>query len=924
MNQPADSLKPTIEQLRHVANRFPIIDSHAHNLILPTLADTIPFESITTEAQGRALRDAFKSLPHLRAARQLRQLYECGEDADWEDVLEQRVEWLRSDPQRLHQRCFEGVHAVMVDDGLAEPKKVYPYDSHDEYLQASSKRIVRIETIAERLMERIVRDANENDLGKPKFLPDIWVEFTDEFEREIQEAVQDPEVAGFKTIICYRTGLDIEPDYEEAARAVGHPFERYVKSCIRRRTYRIERKPLNDYLVLRTLEILSEEVPHSDSLAKPLQFHTGLGDNDISLLESNPAHLQQVIEAYPSVPFVLLHSAYPFTQEAGYLATVYRHVYLDLGEVFPMVSRDGQEAVLRQALELIPGSKLLYSSGGRWFPESFYLANLQFREVWLEVSRILAYNGDGSFANVLQLLTEYVQKGDITTYQAIAMTKDILFNNSNTLYNLHYQATFDETPLEVPKQLTFNTKSARASPHPSPGFPPIPPAGSTTQPATSGPIDPRSGSPYEPPTFPPPPKAPQIYDNQVFDEFMKRNTDVRYVYVQWLDYMAIVHARVVPIKEFTRMIQDGGRIRISPERNKASSPSDTGLYVEPDLRSLRRTHDKDPLPSATVFSYWRSESGAPHPSCPRTSLETLINTLQYTHATTLFIGFEIGVTFLSRNAAIVTTKDRQHVAFLPLTATHARGNLTLPFVSDILLALDKGGIDIQQFHAAETGQGQYVLTLSPQPPLLAIDTLVQARQTITQIAALHNLHATFHPSPFINTAHRDDDEEEETSHLQARISVHPPTHDTQFFVAGVLAHLPAICAFSMPITTSSSYAFAKQNDRQAHPLRQLKDGTWELDCLNGVANMYLAIAAIIGAGLLGLQSAGVEQEDVGRRVEMPMDFGDAIRALNADGALREVLDHEVVNGYVRATEDEWRLLSDMGELERREWGIERY
>jgi predicted TIM-barrel fold metal-dependent hydrolase len=389
MDQTAAPPKPTIEQLRHVANHFPIIDSHGHNLILSTLTDTIPFESITTEAQGRALRDAFKSLPHLRAARQLRQLYECGEDADWEDILEQRIEWLRSDPQRLHERCFEGIHTILVDEGLAEPKKVYPHDAHDEYMQAPCKRIVRIETVAERLMERIARDAREEDLGKTKFLPDTWIEFTDEFEREIQEAIRDPEVAGFKTVICYRTGLDIEPDYEEAARAVGHPFERYVKSCIRRRTYRIERKPLNDYLVLRTLEILSEELPHSDSLAKPLQFHTGLGDNDISLLDSNPGHLQQLIEAYPSVPFVLLQSAYPYTQEAGYLATVYRHVYLDLGEVFPMVSRDGQETVIRQTLELVPGSKILYSSGGRWFPESFYLANLQFREVWLEVSQML-------------------------------------------------------------------------------------------------------------------------------------------------------------------------------------------------------------------------------------------------------------------------------------------------------------------------------------------------------------------------------------------------------------------------------------------------------------------------------------------------------------------------------------------------------
>jgi predicted TIM-barrel fold metal-dependent hydrolase len=385
MDQPTGPPRPTLEQLRHVANHFPIIDNHAHNLILPTHADTIPFESITTEAQGRALRDTFKSLPHLRAARQLRQLYECGEDADWEDIIEQRIEWLRSDPQRLHRRCFEGVHALLVDDGLAEPQKVYPYDSHDEYLQAPSKRIVRIETVAERLMERIVRDANEDDLGKAKFLPDIWVEFTDEFERQIQEAIQDPEVAGFKTVICYRTGLDIEPDYEIAAKAVGHPFERYVKACIRKRSYRIERKPLNDYLVLRTLEILSEGLPHSDSLSKPLQLHTGLGDNDINLWESNPAYLQQIIEAYPTVPFVLLHAAYPYTQEAGYLATVYRHVYLDIGEVFPMVSRDGQQAILRQAMELVPGSKLLYSSDGHWFPETFYLANMQFREVWLEV-----------------------------------------------------------------------------------------------------------------------------------------------------------------------------------------------------------------------------------------------------------------------------------------------------------------------------------------------------------------------------------------------------------------------------------------------------------------------------------------------------------------------------------------------------------
>ena len=376
---------PTIDQLRYVALHYPIIDNHAHNLILPTHTDTIPFETISSEAQGRALRDTFKSLAHLRAARQLRELYQLEDDASWGDILEQREEWLHSDPERFNQLCFQGVAALLIDDGLAGPGKVHPYDWHDRYTDAPSKRIICIETVAERLMEAIVKNSDEGDLEKASFYTETWINFMDDFERKIQEAIEDPEVVGFKTVVCYRTGLDIEEDYERAAKAVGYPFERYVKSCVRKRSFRIERKPLNDYLVLRTLEILSDGLPHSDSLSKPLQLHTGLGDNDIDLSLSNPAFLQPLIENYPSVPFSILHSAYPYTREAGYLATVYKHVYLDIGEIFPMVSRDGQRTILRQALELVPGSKLLYSSDGRWFPETFWLANKQFREVWLEV-----------------------------------------------------------------------------------------------------------------------------------------------------------------------------------------------------------------------------------------------------------------------------------------------------------------------------------------------------------------------------------------------------------------------------------------------------------------------------------------------------------------------------------------------------------
>ena len=149
-----------------------------------------------------------------------------------------------------------------------------------------------------------------------------------------------------------------------------------------------------------------------------VRFHTGLGDNELTLTLANPACLQGFIRAYPDIPIVLLHASYPFTREAGYLAAVYANVYLDIGEVFPMISRKGQESVIQQALELTPSSKLCWSTDGHYFQETYSLAVRQVREA-LKV-----------------VLLEMVEKDDVTYGEAAQMVKDILFETSNILYGL--------------------------------------------------------------------------------------------------------------------------------------------------------------------------------------------------------------------------------------------------------------------------------------------------------------------------------------------------------------------------------------------------------------------------------------------------------------------------------------------------------
>lgn len=182
----------------------------------------------------------------------------------------------------------------------------------------------------------------------------IQIDITDRFMSAIEQAIADPEVAGFKSVICYRVGLAI-PKFESSQE---ERFAFMTEPDSIEKASRVEDDRLCPYFVHLTAAMLER-----NKSKKPFQFHTGLGDNDIDLGLSNPAHLQTFIETYPAVSIVLLHAAYPFTAQAGYLASVYKNCYLDIGEVFPMISQDGQEKVIREALDLCPSEKLTWSTG---------------------------------------------------------------------------------------------------------------------------------------------------------------------------------------------------------------------------------------------------------------------------------------------------------------------------------------------------------------------------------------------------------------------------------------------------------------------------------------------------------------------------------------------------------------------------------
>lgn len=314
---------PTLQDLKTTIRAHPVIDNHGHNILRPRGLKTGDLLTITTEAAGTAAEDTPTSLSHIRAVRQLRKLYELPADATWTDCLQKRKDLLDQDANALTKKCFEGTETVLIDDGLGSEDDLEPFNWHDQFTTSPCKRIVRIETVAASLLSSL---HEQNKLPVGASIADeeacslAWLTFIAAFEQAIAAEVENPDTVGFKSVVCYRTGLDVKIGRDIDVTEHGlRSFRRHLPEFVAR-SFRIEAAGVNDALVISTCKLIAAGYRQHD-VAKPLQFHTGLGDNDINLLASNPGCLQPLIAHFPVVPIVLLHSSYPYTREAGYLAT---------------------------------------------------------------------------------------------------------------------------------------------------------------------------------------------------------------------------------------------------------------------------------------------------------------------------------------------------------------------------------------------------------------------------------------------------------------------------------------------------------------------------------------------------------------------------------------------------------------------------
>jgi uncharacterized protein len=239
-----------------------------------------------------------------------------------------------------------GMAAMCVDTGYT-PEPITSPAELGGLAGATAHEIVRLERVAEDVVA-----AGTGAAG---------------FADAVRSALATRTVAavGVKSIAAYRTGLDLNPERpsdDEVTAAAGRWLATQTGPP------RIADETLQRFLIWCGVD-----------LGLPVQFHVGYGDSDVDLHRCNPLLLTPLLRAIQpaGTPVMLLHN-YPYHREAGYLAQVFPHVYVDAGLATHNLGRRAP-ALLAEALELAPFGKFLYSSDAFGLPELYYLGAALFR-----------------------------------------------------------------------------------------------------------------------------------------------------------------------------------------------------------------------------------------------------------------------------------------------------------------------------------------------------------------------------------------------------------------------------------------------------------------------------------------------------------------------------------------------------------------
>ncbi|HEY3909874.1 MAG TPA: glutamine synthetase family protein [Stellaceae bacterium] len=393
------------------------------------------------------------------------------------------------------------------------------------------------------------------------------------------------------------------------------------------------------------------------------------------------------------------------------------------------------------------------------------------------------------------------------------------------------------------------------------------------------------------------------------------------VFVATCDISGHVRGKGFPARELPARLKKGigwtgSNLMMSPAGPIWDTPFGTAgdLMIVPDPSAEVRVDFAD---GSAVEHFFlgdiRTTDGKPWECCPRDFLRSAVHELEAASGLRVLAAFE-------QEFVYTGIDDRPGDAYA-LGAFRRQGNFGEAFIA----ALRAAG-PLPDSFLAEYGARQFEVTVAPQPALTAADHAVITREMARATAHRLGHRASFSPKP-------DPDRVGNGVHIHMSLwdgAGRPATYSpgdalnlsepAQHFFAGVLHHMPALCAITAPSPVSylrlvpNAWAptlidlvrqdrgaalricpvFAAASSHETE--RQFNV---EVRVCDAAASPYLALGAIIFAGTDGLRRALPLPDSTTVTPSLPRSLEDALDRLAASEAAAQWFDATHLDAYLR-------------------------
>lgn len=409
--------------------------------------------------------------------------------------------------------------------------------------------------------------------------------------------------------------------------------------------------------------------------------------------------------------------------------------------------------------------------------------------------------------------------------------------------------------------------------------------------------------------------------------------DIKFLRLQFTDVFGILKNITVMASKLDKIIEEGCMFDGSSIDGFARI-EESDMMLVPDLDTFEIFPWSNPKGrTARFICDVYMPDGKPYAGCPRHILRRQL-------ARAKEMGYTMDVGPECEFFLFHTDEDG-----LPTTLTHEQGGYfdvgPLDFGEnarrDMVLTLEEMGFVIESSYH-ETAPAQHEIDFQFDEALVTADNIMTFRMVVKTIAKRHGLHATFMPKPKTETA---------GSGMHLNLSLHKDgknsfrddedpngiSREAYYFMGGLMKHMQAITCITNPTVNSykrlvpgfeapvyRGWSASTRNPLLRIPLVRGEHARIELRSPDSSANPYLAFAVLLAAGLDGIRNQILPPEGIDRNIQamtdeerarlqiekLPANLGEAVRELEQDAYIREVLGQKLASDIIAARKQEYQ------------------